>query len=106
HPQITRNLRNLWMVLCLPVFFREALDPLNAFLDPRHRRCVRNPNITLCSESRSIRDDSVFFFEQSLREVPRRLQILFQTTADIRKSIERAFRFAALESGNLSQCVQ
>ena len=47
----------------LKVSFGEALDPLHSFLNLFHRRRVRDPNITFRSESRSISDDSVFFFE-------------------------------------------
>src|ERR1044072_3125237 len=94
--------QNLFLIrvrLCNPwlkVSLREVFDPFDSFLDPLHRRRIRDPNITFRSESRSICDDSVFLFKEFLCEVAGGLQILFQTTANVRERIERTFRLAGL----------
>jgi len=86
--------------------FDEALDSIDSFRDLLHRRRVRNSNKSFCSETRTVRDHSLFFLEQPPSEVAGRLQVFLQTAAYVRKRIERALGLAAFESRDLTQRLQ
>src|ERR1051326_2833601 len=66
----------------------DPFDSLHAFLQPLHRRSVRDANETGSAKAPAIGHHGLLFFEQFVCEVLRCLDVSFQTSAHIRKRIK------------------